>query len=582
MKLGHIIALIGAGLAAAGAALPEYWQAFTLAEIKASGLETPPAGQAVLVLAGLAILTSLFGLLTRRRKQAATATLVLGIFSIGWVILANVTKSSAFFPEGHEYYQYETVEMLGGYTLAVCGSFLMFFGSLGVLAVEPGLDPNKDYLRLALLWNGTVIEEQVLQDPDTFTIGENRKNDFVVPESALPSVFPLFKIDRKLNYSIGLADGLDGDITINQQTESLASFRAKATSNSNGVGYVPIAKDDWGVLQLNEVQVFFQFIRPDERLKKKGFFAVDEYVASTLALSLAVQMLLIFFAVVTWDENFERELVVNPKKPMVAKANHNMEKKKEKKELEKEKEDDSESKRAPDEEGKFGDPDKDKKKKTKLPKKDGKMKKKVDPKKVGLNDLLSTNKLGGVGAIANIMSSSNSGFGNKLAVAFAGEGDELEIGFGSGGMGLSGDGLGGGGDGGAGRIGGTGDFDTGGGHGHGGMGGRSRKRTAKLKLSSGSAKGFCKASDIKSKVKRRAGAIRACYERALMRNPKLAGKVSARWTIGMDGRVMGAVSASGLGPVGKCIAQKLQNVRFKPPEGGVCVIRWPFVFSSGE
>ena len=62
MKLGHFIALIGAGLAAAGAGLPEYWQAFTLAEIKASGLETPPAGQAVLLLAGLAMLTSLFGL----------------------------------------------------------------------------------------------------------------------------------------------------------------------------------------------------------------------------------------------------------------------------------------------------------------------------------------------------------------------------------------------------------------------------------------------------------------------------------------------------------------------------------------
>ena len=581
MKLGHIIALIGAGLAAAGAALPEYWQAFTLAEIKASGLETPPAGQAVLLLAGLAMLTSLFGLLTRRRKQAAAATLVLGVFAIGWVVVANVTKASAFYPADHEYFQYETVEMLGGYTLAVLGAFAMFFGSLVVLAVEPGLDPKKDYLRIALLWNGTVVEEKVLQEPETFTIGENRKNDFVVPESALPSTFPLFKIGRKLNYSIGLGEGLDGDITINQETQSLASFREKATSTAGGVGYVPIAKDDWGVLQLNDVQVFFQFIRPDARVKGKGFFAFDEYVASTLALSLAVQMALIFFAVVSWDENFERELVENPKKPMIAKAQTDMERKKEKKEIEKEKEDDSESKRAPDEEGKFGDPDKDKKKKTKIPKRDGKMMKRVDPKKVGLNDLLSTNKLGGIGAVKNIMSSSNSGLGNALAVAFAGEGDELEVGHGSGGMGLEGDGPGGGGDGGAGRIGGTGDFDTGGGHGHGGLGGRSRKRTARLKLSSGTSRGFCSKSDIASKVRRRAGAIRACYEKQLMRNPKLAGKVTARWTIGMDGRVKGPVSASGLGPVGGCIASKLRVIRFKPPEGGICVIQWPFVFSSG-
>jgi hypothetical protein len=201
--------------------------------------------------------------------------------------------------------------------------------------------------------------------------------------------------------------------------------------------------------------------------------------------------------------------------------------------------------------------------------KEGKLAK-VDVKKVGLEDLLATNKLG----------ASNSGFENKLAVAFAGQGDELNIGSGTGGMGFAGTGTGGGGDGVAGRIGGTGDFDTGG-----GMGAkrrmRSKKRTGKLKLSSGSARGFCKLSDIRSKVRRRAGALRACYERELMRNPKLAGKVSARWTIGMDGRIMGAVSASGLGPVGKCIAHTIRRIRFKPPEGGVCVIRWPFVFSSG-
>jgi hypothetical protein len=203
--------------------------------------------------------------------------------------------------------------------------------------------------------------------------------------------------------------------------------------------------------------------------------------------------------------------------------------------------------------------------------KEGKLAK-VDPKKVGLEDLLATHKLG----------ASNSGFENKLAVAMGGAGTEFELGHGLGtrGMGFAGTGTGGGGSGGAGRIGGTGAFDTGG-----GMGSkrrmRSKKRTAKLKLRSGSTQGFCRPSDIRSKLKRRAGAIRACYERALKRNPKLAGKVSARWTIGMDGRVMGRVSAPGLGPVGNCVAQKLQNVRFKPPEGGVCVIRWPFVFSSG-
>ena len=107
-----------------------------------------------------------------------------------------------------------------------------------------------------------------------------------------------------------------------------------------------------------------------------------------------------------------------------------------------------------------------------------------------------------------------------------------------------------------------------------------RKKRTKYKAGSPAVRGFCAKSDVKSKVRRRSGAIRACYEKQLMRNPKLAGKVTARWTIAKDGRVMGAVRANGLGAVGNCIAQKIRVLRFKPPEGGICLVQMPFVFSS--
>ena len=203
---------------------------------------------------------------------------------------------------------------------------------------------------------------------------------------------------------------------------------------------------------------------------------------------------------------------------------------------------------------------------------------KVEPKKVTLQELLEPQNRNGIDQAAK---PADSQFDNKLAVAMAGTGNEFEMGHGSGGLGFKGTGTGGGGDGGAGRIHGMGKIDTGGGKGvKRGLGKSKRKRTAKLKLSSGSTRGFCSKSDIASKVRRRAGAIRACYEKQLQRNPKLAGKVTARWTIGMDGRVKGPVSASGLGAVSGCIASKIRSIRFKPPEGGVCVIQWPFIFSN--
>ena len=36
------------------------------------------------------------------------------------------------------------------------------------------------------------------------------------------------------------------------------------------------------------------------------------------------------------------------------------------------------------------------------------------------------------------------------------------------------------------------------------------------------------------------------------------------------------------GQVGDCILRVLRRMRFAQPEGGICVVQWPFVFHSGE
>ncbi|GMV42251.1 MAG: hypothetical protein AMXMBFR64_39670 [Myxococcales bacterium] len=81
----------------------------------------------------------------------------------------------------------------------------------------------------------------------------------------------------------------------------------------------------------------------------------------------------------------------------------------------------------------------------------------TDPRKVGLNDLLSAK-----GALPNIVSSDTTGVSNKLAAAMSGTGSEFVMGHGSGGMGFKGMG-GGDGDEGFGRIHGLGRDDTSGG-----------------------------------------------------------------------------------------------------------------------
>ncbi len=96
---------------------------------------------------------------------------------------------------------------------------------------------------------------------------------------------------------------------------------------------------------------------------------------------------------------------------------------------------------------------------------------------------------------------------------------------------------------------------------------------------------FCDKRDIKAKMNRLKGRVRAeCYEFYLRQSPELAGAVPVMFTIGMNGKVIGTPKIQGATlkhpKVHKCIQRKIRGVTFKPPQGGNCVVRWPYRFQA--
>jgi len=90
---------------------------------------------------------------------------------------------------------------------------------------------------------------------------------------------------------------------------------------------------------------------------------------------------------------------------------------------------------------------------------------------------------------------------------------------------------------------------------------------------------------VQRKVSGRAAAIRACYEMQLQLKPDLAGKVTLQWIIDLTGRVNGVKAvdnSTGNSKLQECISKIIGKIHFQPPQGGMCIIRWPFVFSPGE
>ena len=77
--------------------------------------------------------------------------------------------------------------------------------------------------------------------------------------------------------------------------------------------------------------------------------------------------------------------------------------------------------------------------------------------------------------------------------------------------------------------------------------------------------------------------VRGCYERALIKDPGLAGKVVLEWTIGQTGAVTAAKTKSSTlknSAVEGCILSALKTWQFPQPRGGVVIISYPFLFNS--
>ncbi len=89
---------------------------------------------------------------------------------------------------------------------------------------------------------------------------------------------------------------------------------------------------------------------------------------------------------------------------------------------------------------------------------------------------------------------------------------------------------------------------------------------------------------IAAVVQANIGQIKHCYERQLIVDPNIFGKIVAQWTINKDGLVnTTSVKKSTMNskPVENCILGKIKNWNFpKPKGGGQVIVSYPFLFKS--
>src|SRR5262249_19771627 len=86
-------------------------------------------------------------------------------------------------------------------------------------------------------------------------------------------------------------------------------------------------------------------------------------------------------------------------------------------------------------------------------------------------------------------------------------------------------------------------------------------------------------------VRQRFGRLRFCYEKGLVQNPDLQGRVTAKFVIDEDGNVASVVDGGSDLPdktVVQCVLKAFADLKFPMPDGGKVIVVYPTVFSPAE
>ena len=450
--------------------------------------------------------------------------------------------------------------------------------------------PKMKILRIGIIQGGRIVEERLVRKREDITIGQSAKNMFVVLSDALPRNWLLFRVTGS-GYEAHFSDGMDARIAVGNEIISLSQLKQTGKIQKHGLSWVlPLDERARGKITLADMTILFQFVTPPPpqprpqlpaSVRGSALSGVDWFFTTIAALSFLFHLIfVIYLRNVDWPRKPDIEAVPDRFVQMVVK--------KEEKKPEPKKEEVAKTEEPKKEEKAKGEEKKPKKELTEEEKqKLAEAKAKADAerrarlaeqvKSTGLLKLLGAKSEAG-GSIADVL----------------GKGDvdrDQEKAFqGVGGVGVaSADSLRGikSGGSGSGRVADASSLRGGAGIAGGGTGQGSGERTVKgaIKTEAPAVDGELDPNMVAKEVRTRLGAIKACYERALKRNPNLSGKVVIHWTITQAGTVSGVdVEQDTLGDaeVASCIKSLIARWRFPAPSGGSVDVSFPFVFQASQ
>jgi hypothetical protein len=115
-------------------------------------------------------------------------------------------------------------------------------------------------LRIGLVQGGRVIEERIIKQRTSVTIGQSEKSMFVIPAQSIPSQFKLFELIGS-DYYLNFIDGMTGRVALQTGISDLVGLRGQAKRVGNAY-QVKLTEEARGKVVAGETTFLFQFVAP--------------------------------------------------------------------------------------------------------------------------------------------------------------------------------------------------------------------------------------------------------------------------------------------------------------------------------
>ena len=116
-------------------------------------------------------------------------------------------------------------------------------------------------LRIGLVQGGRVLEERIIKQRTTVTVGASEKAMFVVPSPAVPPQFKLFELIAG-EYYLNFVDGMSGRVALASGITDIAALKGQAKKVAGNVYQVKLTDEARGKVVLGDLTFLFQFVAP--------------------------------------------------------------------------------------------------------------------------------------------------------------------------------------------------------------------------------------------------------------------------------------------------------------------------------